>query len=212
MDTTELRDTFRAEFFDTAVPYLVSDQLIYAYIDEAQKKFCRLTEGIEDGRSFTISVVPGTIWYTLDPRILKIRSLTDVSTGHAVELVSMESAALHGFRLGTRLGPLVAMVAGAEKGTLRACPVPNASVELQLNAFRLPHTVEAGDDLEIDEQHHLALLMWVKHKAYSIHDAETYDRTKAAEYESNFRRYCAEARTEQNRARHSAGVVAYGGI
>lgn len=212
MDTTELRNTFRAEFFDTAEPYLVSDQLIYAYIDEAQKKFCRLTEGIEDGRSFGLTVVPGTIWYDLDPRILKVRSLTDTSTGRPVEVVSMENAPRRGIRLDGREGPLLAMVSGVEKSALRAYPVPNAAVTLQLNAFRLPSTVEECDDLEIDEQHHLALLMWVKHKAYSIHDAETYDKTKAESYELNFRRYCAEARTEQNRARHDAGTVAYGGI
>lgn len=211
MDTTELRNTFRAEFFDTVAPYLVSDQLIYAYIDEAQKKFCRLTEGIEDGRSFKLAVTPNTIWYDLDPRILKVRSLTDISTGRPVEVVSMENAPRRGIRLDGRQGPLTAMVSGIEKGALRAYPVPNVAVTLQLNAFRLPSTVEASDDLEIDEQHHLALLMWVKHKAYGIHDAETYDKAKSEGYELSFRRYCAEARTEQNRARHDAGTVTYGG-
>jgi hypothetical protein len=71
---------------------------------------------------------------------------------------------------------------------------------------------EDADEFEIDEQHHLALLHWVKHKAYSKDDAETFDRRKADEFEARFRSYCAAAKVEQNRARHPAGSVMYGGL
>ena len=87
-----------------------------------------------------------------------------------------------------------------------------AEIVYGLEERTLPVTPVAGDDPEIDEQHHLALLHWVKHKAYAIHDTETYDRAKSDDYEIRFRNYCASAKVEQNRARHSAGAVAYGGI
>lgn len=212
MDATELRDLFRAEFFDVAEPYLVSDLQVYAYIDEAQKMFCRFTEGIEDGRSFTIAVKPGAIWYPLDPRILKVRKLTDTVSGREIEIVSMENAEQRGIRMDSRAGPLMAMISGIEKGNLRAWPVPNAAGTLSMSTFRLPTTVATGDEFEIDEQHHPALLMWVKHKAYGIHDTEIYDKGRSDDYELRFRRYCSAAKAEQGRARHSAGNVAYGGI
>lgn len=212
MDTTQLRNIFRAEFFDTAEPYLISDALVYTYIDEAQKMFCRFTEGIEDGRSFFLTIVPGTEWYPVNKAILKLRKATDVTTGRPVELVPQETADFFGIRFDGRVGTLKALVSGVERGMLRAWPMPQLPVTVALETFRLPVTVEKGDELEIDEQHHLALLKWVKHKAYGSHDTEVYDARKSAEYEGQFRVYCAEAEKEQGRARHSAGSVMYGGI
>lgn len=211
MDSTELRDVFRSEMFDLAVPYLVSDFLVYTYLDDAQKMFCRLTEGIEDARKFTIPVLPGTEWYTLNKSILKIRRVADLDTGRPVDLIAAEKADRHGVTFDGRIGPLRAVVTGAQKGQVRVWPVPAEASTLTLEVFRLPAKVEEGDSFEIDEQHHLALVLWAKHKAYGIHDSELYDSDKSATYEGRFRAYCAAARVEQNRARHSAGNVMYGG-
>ena len=212
MDTTELRNMFRSEFSDDVVPYLVSDALVYNYIDDAQKMFCRKTEGIEDGRSFTLAVAPGTEWYDLDPVILKIRKAVNTATGREVSLINTERAELAGVRFDGRTGPLNVLVLGIEKNAARAWPVPNAAATVELQVFRLPRTVEAGDSLEIDEQHHQHLLLWVKHRAYGIQDSEVTDKRKAEEYEQRFNSYCFEARKEQERARRVVGAVAYGGI
>lgn len=211
MNTTELRDIFRSEFFDTEAPYLVSDLLVYTYLDEAQKMFCRLTEGIEDGRKFKLEVKAATEWYTLSKSILKLRRASDAATGRPVPPVAAELIDQLDIRFDGRVGPLKAMVTGIEKGKVRVWPVPVEDVTVQLEVFRLPNTIGEGDDLEIDEQHHLALLLWVTHKAYAIHDTETYDRAKSEDFEFRFRAYCAAARAEQGRARHSAGNVMYGG-
>ena len=212
MDTTELRNMFRSEFSDDVVPYLVSDALVYNYIDDAQKMFCRKTEGIEDGRSFTLAVAPGTEWYDLDPVILKIRKAVNTATGREVSLINTERAELAGVRFDGRTGPLNVLVLGIEKNAARAWPVPNAAAAVELQVFRLPRTVEAGDSLELDEQHHQHLLLWVKHRAYGIQDSEVTDKRKAEEYEQRFNSYCFEARKEQERARRVVGAVAYGGI
>ena len=60
MNTTELLAVFRQEVFDLETPYLWSDALVYTYIDEAQKQFCRDTYGIEDSSSFTLAIAIGT--------------------------------------------------------------------------------------------------------------------------------------------------------
>jgi hypothetical protein len=83
---------------------------------------------------------------------------------------------------------------------------------VELRTFRLPFDVVAGDDLEIDAQHHLKLLDWVKHKAYSIPDTDTYDSQKAAKHEAAFTAYCATAKVEQSRARRPVSTVSYGGL
>lgn len=212
MDTTELRTLFRSEFSDVEEPYLVPDASVYLYIDDAQKMLCRLTEGIEDGRSNTLAIVPGTEWYDLNKNILKIRRAVDTATGRELMLVNPEKATGSGIRFDGRTGPLIALVLGIEKGATRAYPVPNHAATVALEVFRLPKTVEAGDALEVDEQHHQHLLLWVKHRAYGNQDSEVRDDNKALEYEQRFRSYCAQALREQERARRVIGTVSYGGI
>ena len=111
-----------------------------------------------------------------------------------------------------KAGPLKALVAGIEKGALRAWPLPSEVAEVALEVFRLPKPVGAGDALEIDDQHHVPLLYWAKHLAYDTHDAEIFDRHKADDYAVKFRTYCVQARVEQTRARRQVGSPQYGGL
>lgn len=212
MTTTELLNLFRAEMRDEEEPYLFQDAQIYAYINAAQLEFCRLTEGIEDARSFKLTIVPGTDWYPINKRILKLRKAYDAVTGREVRLINTENATAAGVEYRGLGGPLRAIVVGAQKSMVRAYPVPNISGSIQLEVFRLSNPVEKDDDLEIDEHHHIYLLYWVKRLAYGVHDAETFDARKVAQYEQMFKEYCVKAKDEQVRARHQVGSVAYGGI
>lgn len=212
MNTTELKDVFREEVMDLETPYLWSDSLVYTYIDEAQKQFCRWTDGIEDARSFTLNILAdGTEWYAIDPAILKLRSAIDPSTGNDVHLFSIEKMRDNGLRFDGTLGRVRYLITGMEKGFVRAYPKPNEASTVELRTFRLPLTVGEGEDFEIDEQHHLNLLMWVKYRAYSKQDSEARDDKKAAGYKSQFEAYCAEAKAEQGRVRRPVSTVTYGG-
>lgn len=214
MNTTELLAVFREEVYDKEAPYLWSDELVYTYIDDAQKKFCRLTYGIEDARSFSLNVVGDglTDWYELDPMILKLRSAYNAATGRPVNLVAAEKMDEAGIRFDGSVGPLKALVMGLEKNMVRAYPIPNAPVTVNLLTFRLPYTVGKGDTLEVDEHHHLNLLMWVKHRAYSVQDGEARDDKKAMQQRGEFEAYCAQARDEQSRQRRPVSTVSYGGL
>lgn len=211
MDATELHDLFRIEMRDVEEPYFFDSATIYAYIDDAQKWFCRLTEGIEDGRTYKLAIVPGTEWYPLNKQVLKLRRAYDTATGRPVDIVNQEHTEQDGIRFDGRQGPLKALVAGIQKGMLRAWPLPSEASEVALDVFRLPKAVGEGDSLEIDDQHHLPLLLWVKHMAYGTSDSEIFDRRKAEEFEARFQTYCARARTEQTRARRQVGMTRYGG-
>jgi len=212
MNTTELLADLRTELFDSVAPYFWSDGTLYKYIDDAQKQFCRLTYGIEDARSFKLKVVPDTEWYKYDPSILKVRSVVDAATGRDVPLVPVEKMASMNLRFDGLKAPIRNLITGLEKGSFRAHPMPSVAATLDMRVFRLSNTVGAGDDFEIDEQHHIFLMLWCKHRAYGVQDADTYDAKKAAEYQEKFERYCAAAKVEQSRLMHSAGAVVYGGI
>lgn len=235
MTTTELLAIFRAEVFDEALPYLWSDALIYGYIDDAQKQFCRDTYGIADSRSFKLNLVAGTEWYKLDPKILKIRDAIDPATGKDIPIVAVEKMAENNMRfappytapqlaalLATSAAnlladpnwtaPVEALITGMDDGMVRTLTVPKGPSVIELRTFRLPVTVEAGDDLEIPEQHHRHLLNWVKHLAYDVQDTETYNKGASESYKDKHEAYCAKAKVEQSRARRPVSTVTYGGI
>ncbi len=212
MTTTELLALFRSEVFDLELPYLWSDSLIYGYIDDAQKQFCRDTNGIADARSFKVNVVAGTEWYSYDTKILKLRDAINQATGLPMPIVSVEKMHENDMRFDGTAGTLRALVSGLEENTLRTWPVPDAAMTIELRTFRLPEDVAAGDDLEISAQHHQHLLHWVKHRAYSVQDTETFDKGAADRYYAAHKTYCAQARIEQNRVRRPVSTVTYGGI
>ena len=211
MTNTELLAIFREEVSDLEVPYLWSDTLVYGYIDEAQKQFCRDTYGIEDARTHKVSIVAATEWYTLSPKVLKVRAAVDSVTGADISLIAAERMAGLGMRFDTRAGPLRALITGLEKGKLRAWPVPNTTSVAQLHVFRLPEDMATGDEFEIDDQHVHNLLYWVKYRAYNVQDSETYDKQSAARNWLAHTEYCARAKDEQSRRMHTASCVAYGG-
>jgi len=205
---------FRDEMADQELPYLWSDAAVYRYIDDAQKMFCRLTEGIEDARSYSLDITPGESWYETSSLILKTRDATRSDNGRDVPIVNIETAQYSGVKFDGATGPLKVLVSGFERNALRAWPVPDETVTVTLSVFRLPlvRIEEADQDLEVDDQHEAGLMLWVKHMAYDKQDAETFNKSKSMEYEQRFRQYCAAARVEQERRRRNTGTVIYGGI
>lgn len=212
MTATELLALFRSEVSDLETPYLWSDSSVYGYIDEAQKQFCRQTHGIEDARSYKLNIAVSTEWYAVNPKILKIRNVVNQATGLDIPLIPVEKMSQRGLRFDGTTGPLQALITGLQKGYVRAYPIPNVASVAELRTFRLSEDVGSGDDFEIDDQHVRNLLLWVKHKAYSMNDSETYDAKAAERNMTLWDAYCAGALREQSRARHTASSVVYGGL
>jgi hypothetical protein len=218
MNSTELIDLYRSEMRDTEEPYLIGDTALYSYLDDAQQWFCRLTEGIEDSRTPSVTrlaVVPNQEWYQTSSLILKVREAHRLDTGRPISIVNAEKATQLGVVFDGRVGPLQYLVTGLDKNHLRAWPTPNETVGVELRVFRRPleNITDAGDQpLEIDDHHHRHLLLWVKHLAYDNHDVEMFDKRKSDEYKAKFEAYCFKAMKEQERARRAVGTVIYGGL
>lgn len=206
------------EVEDQAEPYLWPDELVRHYIEDAQQWFCRLTQGIEDARTnevCRIDIVPFQQWYDISPLILKIRSATLRMSGCDIEVLSHEKFRRQGLVFDGFLGRVQKLVSGESKATLRAWPMPDRADIIDLAVFRLPLdpvVAALGQELEIDEQHHAALLMHMKYRAYSVAGSETFNANKAAEYDAMFKAYCVKANQEQDRMRRPAGTTSYGGI
>jgi hypothetical protein len=218
---------FRKQVQDTAKPYLFDDDEVLTYLIDAQDMFVRAVGGISDYSTAAITdlVVTESVATTkFSPYILRIRSAKLLTSKRAVQLISEADLAQaytddYGIRRSLYLdddhtGQVVAGVLGVEDHKIRWYPVPNLTEICRLHVYRLPYPriKDENSCLEIEEQHHLHLLKWVKHMAYSKEDAETYDKNLADKNEAAFMAYCEQARQEKERQRYKPRIVHYGGL
>lgn len=159
-------------------------------------------------------VVTAEDWVDISPLILKFRTAYRTSDGAPIQLVNAENLYGKGLRFDGRTGPLTTMIIGLEPARVRVYPVPVADDTIQLAVDRLPLlAIDKGQlALEIANQHHIHLLKWAKHRAYSKQDSETRDDKKAADNKADFEAYCFQAKLERERAAYKPSTVAYGGI
>jgi hypothetical protein len=210
----DLLDLFRSEIDDRVEPFLWSDEDVLGYMDDAQKMFCRLTDGIADASTACVAqlqVDASTTWLDTHPSILKFRSLKRADTGRPVAVLNEEEMADHGMYFDGTTGPVRALIVGMEANRARVWPDSSEAVTLQAMVFRLP-IKPLDEGFEVAQEHRRHLLHWVKSLAYLKHDAETYDKTKSAEFEAKFRAYCAQVKEEERRKRHKPRTMAYGGL
>lgn len=216
MNSTELRDQFRSDVVDIEEPFLWSDTEVYDYLDDAQKMLCRLTGGLGDASSALtlISYTTATDWVPVSPLILKTRDAYNVADGRPVGVINYEDMARLRLRFDGRTGQVKYLITGMEPGKARLYPYPDAAGSIQTIVDRLPlkQINDADQKLEVADQHKAGLGLWMKSRAYSKQDAETFDRNKADGFEMKFRAYCIEAKKEKDRAKHKTRVVTYGGL
>lgn len=227
MEIKDLKTLFRKQVQDINKPYLFDDVEILQYLIDAQDRFVRELGGIRDSstRALTdIPVVTGAVLAKHSPYILRIRSaklltalrpLRIVNEGDLATVVVSDYGSITPMYLDdTDTGDVTAMVLGVEDNKVRWLKVPTTDDTCRMNIMRLPYPRIKDDNgcLEIDEQHHMALLYWMKHMAYSKQDAETYDANLAEAAKAAFLEYAENAREDKERQRYKPRVVQYNKI
>lgn len=231
MTVTELYDLFRNDVGDVAKPQLWTDIEVYSYMDDALKTYVRLTGGIPDASSSAtkVKILAGEQYSTVSPTILKFRQASLESTG--AELIIINNEDLKSYNRNdygntvvfqnNRPGLVTHMIIGLERsgknGVVRWASIPQEDDVALLSVYRLPLiTIKQGCDekalCEINEEHHVNLLHWMRHRAYAKDDSETLDRGQSLENKVNFELYCQAAMAEANRYKSKTRVVRYGGI
>lgn len=229
MTSDDLYALFRSDVVDAVAPYLWSDTEVWGYMNDAYRMFARLTGGIPDTTSALtrLALTPGAATNAVSPLILRFRSAYLLSDGTELKIINeaelprlttSDYGQLNPQRRNMLTGKVTHMVTGMDRsainGTVRWVYIPGEADTVQLSVQRLPlEAVEPGFEFpEIGEEHHVHLMLWMKHRAYGKQDAETFDRGRRDEYAQAFRAYCAEAKAEWNRYRSHSMSVAYGGI
>lgn len=216
MTAGELLKLFRSEMSDDVAPYLWSDKDVYGYIDDAQKMFCRKTDGIPDATTPSVTalaVAPNDTWVATDPSIRKFRTASRADNGRPIEIVNQEDLVSRKMFYDGRSGPIWALVIGEEGDQARVYPKSSETMTINLLVYRLPlEDIEGDQDFEIGVTHHRHLLLWVKALAYLKQDSETFDKSRAKEFEDKFLVYCQEAMLEARKKKHKTRIVQYGGV
>lgn len=229
MDASELADYFRSQVRDEVAPYLWSDTEILLYMNEAQKMFVRLTNGIYDVTSAicTVPVTAGQKYSTISPLILEIREAhyIDPTTSYKrkldiISLADVDNMATSDYGITQNAadqdlpGVVDAMLTGEERGKVRwiNVPVENATVQLKIARLPLTSLTTTQRVLEVTDEHHVYLIEWMKHLAYNKQDGDAFNPKTSIESEMRFRAYCDFVWKEWERYRHTHRTIAYGGI
>lgn len=231
MTPLALYDRFRSDVDDVVETFLWSDDEVFGYMEDAQQMLCRLTGGLRDATSAVtqLAVTDGEPWVTLSPAILRVRSAELLSTHRPVRILSYEEQASSPQLTSTWPsnwsvemyldGPVTAAIIGMEEERLRLIRIPVEDDTLALLVERLPlqtlvvdSVAELPAEFEVRREHHLALLLWMKHLAYAKQDAETFDKNKSREMGEAFGAYCERAVDEKQRRNHKPRLVTYGGL
>lgn len=223
---SELFEAFRSDVVDEVAPYLWKDTEIVRYADAAYRRFVRLTGGIHDFTSpiTRVNVVAGEATAEVSKLILRFDTATRESDGKDIEVTNWTDRNLmrrDDFGFSNSLyndggvGEIRYMVIGNQEGIVKWVRIPAADDVVNLQVYRLPltHIVDGTHTMdEINEDHHIHLLDWMKHLAFLKQDSETYDKDSSDRHGSAFVAYCAQAKAEMDRYRSKVRVVQYGGL
>lgn len=173
MTPQQMIDSFRLQADDSATPYLWSDALVLAYLNEGQVEAARRARALEDGTTSAvcqISVLAGTATYAVDPRVLFIRRVKLAS--QTLPLPKIHPRDIDSFAPGwdsePNGDPIVWMPYGNQSVRLHRTPAANTTLHLYVVRDPLADMTTSGSPVlsELPPRSHHGLVNYALHKAY----------------------------------------------
>jgi hypothetical protein len=203
----ELVEAFRDDEKDAAGPNAFwSDPQLVRWARQAVDRYCEITRSVYDSTSpFTcVELKAGDTSVPRHPSIIDIVSASfppPYKRDLAVEPPGRTPRSCLPTSGITRL--LV-----VDSHDLRLYPPVATDCVLQLEVIRRPVRLLTLESRLTDVPPHAreTLLLYMKHRAYRVHDAELFDPAKAADYLAEFERECQE-HLETARAAPAAGLI-----
>lgn len=195
MNLGDLVRRWRVLAKDAVKPYLCSDDDVTDWLNDAENEACirgRLIREDQLAEVCQIALTPGTAAYALHPSVYEIHGLRLVPVAgrtRPLSLVTREwlDAEINDWRTTTRPAEWVIQ----DDTRLVIVGLIEASDVLQLDTYRLPLTPmeDEYDTPEIHQTHHVHLIQWALHRAFSIPDNELFDAKRADLAEQEFTAY-----------------------
>lgn len=196
MTLAELIARYRTDANDKVAPHFVSDDELRAIFNDAEQEAAlrgRMILESADKSMCQVAVVVDRSVYSLHAKLYELSHCAFRADGEAgrcaVRLVSTEW--LDANVCNWRDGQGVPEYAVQGDKSIRLVPTPNVPGVLLLEGYRLPKADMEGpdDEPEINAAHHVHLVQWALHRAFSIPDTEFFDPARAAMAEGAFTRY-----------------------
>jgi hypothetical protein len=191
MTVAELERLFRNQFGDSVPDYLISQTLFIDYLNEAEEEAAFRKNLLFDKTSAfcTISVSLTNSIYSLDSKIYAVCYADIVITDtnwerlHPTDRIEMD-----------RINRYWRIEHGTPRwfiqydNTLELIPKPEKPYTLKLEVYRLPLDAmsSAGDEPEIQRNHHRSLVEWTLYRAFSQPDLDIQDMGRANDHLKKF--------------------------
>ena len=196
MTLEDLIRRFRVLAQDTEQPFLWSDEAVIDWLNDAQAQACvrgRLIREDENPAVCQIALTPGQHTYPLHASVYELINLRIKGSGaepsRPMSIKSREwlDANVCDWRDMDEPSPWLIQ----DDTTLRVVGAIQAGDVLHLECYRLPLKQLANDmdKPEIHAAHHVHLIQWALHKAFSVPDADGFDAARSAAAEAEFTAY-----------------------
>lgn len=207
----DLVESFRDDEKDSSTAPFWSDSQLVRWANMAVARFCEKTRSVYDSTSaFTlIDYRAGESVYPRHHCIIDIvQAYTTGPNGRDLEVQAPGYTSQKDL---PRTGMTKIMV--VDNADLRLYPAPQEDGQLQLEVIRRPVKTLTIDsklsDVPTTEREHL--LLYIKHRAYRVNDAEIFDPAKSANFLAEFDQTCQEYYETASAGRRS-GSIRYGGL
>lgn len=198
MVLSELLRRFRVDANDKVEPYFNDEVDVIAWLNDAVNEACirgRLLHESQNSDACNIPVVAGNSQYSLHPSLYELTQVWfEPANGYRGSNLSLVSPEYLDKRYSCenwrRLQGRPEFVI-QDDTRIRVIPTPDQDGELQLEGYRVPLVPMQNDtDMpEINQIHHVHLIQWVLHRAYSVPDSEFFDPNRSALAEQEFTDY-----------------------
>lgn len=195
MTLGDLIRRFRILAADVEQPYFWADETLTDWFNDAQEQACirgRLIREDERPDVCRIELKPWQHTYKLHRSVYElIHVQIKPVAGPVRRLCVLSRELMDAERPGWRENDRPASALVQDDTTLRVVGRIAPGDVLELECYRLPlrPLEDEGDTPEIHQAHHVHLIEWALHKAYSCVDAEVFDPNRAALAERAFTSY-----------------------
>lgn len=208
---SDLIKAFREDEHDAVAPYFWSDSQLVRFANGALTAFAEKTKSIiDDGFELEFGLGDDVIDY---PEAIIDVLDAEIAVGAKTWPVDVRSPGEIRRSLMPKSGRVAVVLADSAVGKLRLVPAPIAAGVLTLQAVRrsLKEVGKASKIPDVNPVHREYLLLFIKHRAYNVADAETFNAAKAAGYLIEFDRECQRIYEDALRRRGGARSIKYGG-
>ena len=196
MTLEDLIRRFRVLSMDNVTPPFWAAEDVTDWLNEAQAQACvrgRLIREDENPAVCQIALTPGQHTYPLHASVYELINLrikgsgAESSRSMAIKSREWMDANVRDWRDMDRPSQWLIQ----DDTTLRVVGAIQAGDVLHLECYRLPLKQLANDvdKPEIHAAHHVHLIQWALHKAFSVPDADGFDAARSAAAEAEFTAY-----------------------